>query len=245
MPITVHRTNFLFGLLACIGIAQFLGATHVAIRSYPASADGTESGYELTGHFLSDLGSTKTTDGLPNSNSAILFNSSVMGLGISLAPFLCVLASHCGRLAWLAGGCGALSSVGLVGIGLTPYDVYFTAHHIALGLWLGPMLVCMVLYFTSAAFREEASVSLWCATSLVVIAALGYASIGSRDGYVVMQKLLSVMSIVWFLLVFASVSFATWQSIPLRKTLVDRQAEQFVGVLRHGYRKPIRRDEHT
>jgi hypothetical protein len=241
MVTAVHRLNLLFGLVACAGIAQFLASTSTAIGRYPAKSDGG-SGYELAGQFLSDLGCTKTPDGLPNHASARVFNRSVIGLGITLAPFLGVLASHCGRLAWLAGGCGLVSSAGLVGIGLTPYDVYFTAHHVALGLWLVPMLVCMAAYFTSAALREEASLWLWLATALVVVAALGYGFIGSRDGYVVMQKLLSLLSIAWFLLVFASVSLTTCQSIPLgRKTLADRQAEQFLGVLSRGYRKPIRR----
>ena len=141
MAIIVHRTNLLFGLVACLGIGQFLAATCAATASYPSAAGGAVSGYELSSHFLSDLGCTKTPDGLPNSNSASLFNRSVIGLGIALIPFLCVLASHCGRAAWLAGACGCVSSAGLVGIGLTPYDIYFTAHHVALGLWLVPMLV--------------------------------------------------------------------------------------------------------
>jgi hypothetical membrane protein len=237
MAIAVNRTSFLFGLLACLGILQFLVATCFAIRSYPSATDSTESGYRLASHFLSDLGSTKTTDGLANADSAVMFNRSVIGLGIALAPFFCVLGWQCGRVGWLIHACGALSSLGLIGIGLTPYDVYFAAHHVALVLWLGPMLVAMAAYFTSAALRDEASTSLWITTSLVVLAVSGYAVAGSHDGYVMLQKLLSVLSIGWFLLVFMSVSFATWQSVANRKSLVDRQAERFISVLRHGHRK--------
>lgn len=241
MAIAVNRTNLLFGLVACLGIGQFLGATWIAMRSYPSATSGTESGYKITGHFLSDLGSTKTTDGLKNADSAVMFNRSVIGLGIALMPFFGVLGSRCPSVGWLIRACGAFSATGLIGIGLTPYDVYFTAHHVALALWLVPMIVAMTAYFISAALQEEASTSLWVATSAIVIAALGYAFVGSRDGYIVMQKLLSAASIAWFLLVFVSVSFATWQSIAKRKSLVDRQAEQFIGVLRHGYRRATRR----
>src|SRR6185436_12737544 len=85
-------TNFLVGILAWVGIVQFLGCVYVAIRFYPAPYGQSE--YRVADHFLSDLGRGQTDSGRSNTDAAAVFNRSVVALGLALIPFLMLLPAE-------------------------------------------------------------------------------------------------------------------------------------------------------
>ena len=142
------RLHLLVSLVACAGILQFLASLFLAVNLYAGgTGDQPElKGYSWTGNFLSDLGRTRAWSGSDNASSARMFNRSVLLLGSSLLPFFAVLPSVLERnraAIWLA---GTLSACGLVGIGLTPYDRHFVAHHIALGVWVARCCILVLAY---------------------------------------------------------------------------------------------------
>ena len=65
--------------LLSIAALQFAVLVGVAIQLYP--------GYRMTGHFLSDLGATRTWEGVPNQAAATVFAIAVVGLGIGMIVF--------------------------------------------------------------------------------------------------------------------------------------------------------------
>ena len=134
------RLHLLVSLVACAGILQFLASLFLAVNLY-AGGTGMQpesKGYSWTGNFSATGGAHGPGQAQTTPSPARMFNRSVLLLGSSLLPFFAVLPSVLERnraAIWLA---GTLSACGLVGIGLTPYDRHFVAHHIALGAWVGP-----------------------------------------------------------------------------------------------------------
>ena len=235
----INRTYLVLSLVASLGIVQFLFAVAIAIKYYPGgnSASPYGSGYSLLNNFLSDLGRTKTWSGADNSISALVFNLSVILLGASLLPFFAVLPSTVrkgGAIVWIS---GMLSAIGLIGIGLTPYDRYFVAHHVALGLWIGPMLILSLAYLGASLWEGDASLGLFGWTIALAGAVLAYGLAGTHSGYVAMQKVTAALSIVWFVLIGLRVGTTTIQHISSRRELVERQARQYIARLERGYRR--------
>ena len=126
---------------------------------------------------------------------------------------------------------GVLSAIGLIGIGLTPCDRYFVAHHAALGLWIGPMVLMIAAFSAYAKLTGISSAMLSIVTILVTLAVCAYAFAGSHNGHVVFQKILAILAACWFSLVFITVSMSTVQSISSRRLMVERQATQYLKAL--------------
>ena len=229
----LNRINIVFGLIALLGIFQFGLATCWAIANYP-------DGYSITNNFLSDLGRRTTLGGMDNSLCATLFSSSVVVLAIALIPFFSVMPSVFESGRSILRGSGILSAIGLLGIGLTPYDHYFFAHHAALGLWVGPMLVTVVTFFFYARSNGAASLGLSIGTLLVVLAACGYAFAGDHTAYVVFQKVLAVLAVVWLCVVFVTVSVSTVRAATSRHLIAEKQARQYLKRIQKGYRRRYR-----
>ena len=218
----LHKTNFCCGIVALAGITQFVCAVVRAIH--------TMDGYSITENFLSDLGRT-------HSSSASLFNGSAVILGISLVPFFTAMPDVLERGQTVVRLSGVLSSLGLVGIGLTPYDKYFVAHHVALALWIGPMCMLVLSFFTIASSGGRTNVALAVGTLLVLLSVGAYAFAGSHGGHVILQKVLAILAVVWFCLVFISVTVTTMGSFPARRIIAERQARQYLQVIRRNHRR--------
>jgi hypothetical membrane protein len=122
----VNRAIVFCGIVALGGIGQFVYSTVVAIEHYGCD-------YSITSNFLSDLGRTKTVGGGTNTVSAAIFNRGAILLGVSLLPFFGIRPSVVEKYRKTMRSSGILSSAGLIGIGLTPYDQYYVAHNMALG----------------------------------------------------------------------------------------------------------------
>lgn len=217
----VDRANLLLGLVAWCGIAQFAICVYLAIESYPG-------GYALESNFLSDLGCARTSLGDANTVSATLFNRSIMALGCAMLPFLVVMPSSLVQAQGVMRLCGGLSSLGLIGIGATPYDQYWVEHHLALLQWLGPLVATVIAYFVAARENGTNSWVLCAGTGLFAAAVCGYAFVDSHAGHVVFQKLVAVVGICWFCVVFVSVSLAVAQPVIGRRVVAERQAERYL-----------------
>ena len=227
----LNKTNLVCGFVALLGIAQFGYGLVRAVRCYPG-------GYLLSEHFLSDLGRTVTSNGQINTVSASIFNQSVIVLGCSLIPFFLAMPEVLETGRWLVRLSGVLSALGLVGIGLTPYNSHLAAHLVALCLWLVPMLVSIVVFSVSAELGGRLRTLVFVGMAGVVFAFCGYAFVESHYGHVVFQKILVVLAVLWFCLVFACVSVSTIQSMSSRKLVAERQARAYLKVIQRRPRRP-------
>lgn len=230
MTLEVNKTQLIFGLVALLGIAQFLYLVPRAMSVYPG-------GYLISHNFLSDLGCTVTSSGRDNSASATIFNRSIILLGILLIPFFTALPTVLENPHWIIRCAGVLSALGLIGVGSTPYDRYFVEHFVALGLWIFPMLVMVVTFAVSAETDRITSLALLFCTFLVLLAAGAYAFAGYHSGHVIFQKILAILSIFWFCLVFVIVSVSTIQSIPSTRLIAERQARKYLNIIQRDHRR--------
>ncbi len=207
---TLDFRNLVWALVAALGVGQFLVVLRYAASCYPET-------YQWDSHFISDLGRQVTLEGHDNTVNSRLFAASSFTLGVSLLPFLLVFPSAFQRGRLLLRILAVATVLGLIGIGQTPYDEYFVLHHVALLLWIVPMVV-MAIALPILLFREGGSSRHLCTVSGVLFAAsIAYASVGSHSGYVIMQKIVVVISLLWF------VSLATTVVIVTTWTLSDRQ----------------------
>ncbi len=231
-----RRFRLIVSVVACLGLAQFLLSLAYAIAYYPG-------GYSFFGNFLSDLGRTRTWAGSDNQLCSLLFNRAIVVLGLSLLPFFAFVPSTLGtgkRIPWVFALGGALSSTGLIGIGLTPYDVFFIFHHIALAVWLAPMFLLAVIYLLLAFDSDNASIGLIVCTVALILAVLGYASVGFHLGYVAMQKVTAVLSVIWFSVLANRILFTGIAQVTGRRQQMERLAEQYLLRLQRGYRRNAR-----
>lgn len=239
--VQVRWAHIAAGVIAWAGIIQFGLAVRAAIVAYPGGQ------YSMGRQFLSDLGATRAAGGESNSESARLFNRAAVLLGLSAVPFFLLLPStlpaegkprYVRAMQWALGAAGAASALGLVGIGLTPYDVYFVAHCVALALWLAPMLLLAVVWLLVCVRHERASLGLLSVTLFLVFASLLYGLSGPH-GYAVFQKLVVATAIVWFALLFLQVSAATVTVVTTSSRVqhVERQAARYMAELQRRPRK--------
>ena len=100
---------------------------------------------------------------------------------------------------------GLVSAIGLVGIGLTPYDRYLANHLAALFFWLGPLFLLMLVFLFLASTK---GLWVWVLRGLaiaVIYAVIRYAFASNLAESVVMQKVTAVLGIVWFLAIASPV----------------------------------------
>lgn len=203
--------------VAAAGICQFLAALYYAAKHYP-------KGYFWYNHFISDLGRTVTVDGIDNSANSLLFSASSVLLGVMLLPFLLVLPATFDRgRVWLR-ILGLLTVFGLIGIGQTPYDTHFFAHHAFLFLWIVPMLL-MALGLSVVMYLEGCTnPSPILMSGLLSAGSTAYACMNSHYGFVVMQKLVVLLSLIWFYVIVRSVVVVTRWVPSERQRIIDAQA---------------------
>ncbi len=174
---------------------------------------------------------------MDNSASATVFNGSVIILGAALLPFFSILPTTIGRLRKLVWISGTLSALGLIGIGLTPYDRHFAAHYVALGLWIGPLFVLLAGHLIASVEDGQTSFARSALTLALLCAISIYALAGTHSGYVVMQKLTAAVAIVWFSMIGISLGGTMVHIVSGRRRMTERQAERYMKTLKHGYRR--------
>ncbi|MFA6816668.1 MAG: hypothetical protein WCS73_10280 [Lentisphaeria bacterium] len=115
-----HRYALL--LFICLIITPIL--IGLAIALYPHS-------YSAPKQFLSALGYTATKEGLNNMVSCLLFNFSLILFGAIIGSYFCVRAYYSNRkiLKYLLMISGFIGGIGLIGIGLFPYNLAPDIHY--------------------------------------------------------------------------------------------------------------------
>jgi hypothetical membrane protein len=234
----ISLLHLIVSLAGFLGIMQFACVVMVAIHRYPAS--GIRHGYSISKNFLSDLGCSRTPMGEDNSASATVFNPSAVILGVSLLPFFWVLSTTIYQLRRTVWFSGTLSALGLIGIGLTPYDKHFAAHMVALGFWIGPLFILLIAHFIASVLQGSNSLVRTLLTFLLLAAILAYALAGSYNGYVVMQKLTVAVAVIWFCLIGSNVATTMVRVISDRRRLIEREAEAYMKILQHN-QQPLSR----
>lgn len=218
------------GVMAFVGMAYFLLSLYQAATYYP-------DGYEWNRHFVSDLGRVTTETGKPNEYSASLFRQGTIVLAGCILPFFLLAPQQLPRFRPFVIAAGILSSLGLVGIALTPYDQYCDLHNVALGLWIVPMLLTMIALAMDWVDQGRSTTVILLITGLVFLTTLIYLAGFTRSGHVIFQKVVILSAMFWFLLVSISISFTITISISSRNQLAEEQAINYMNRLKLGHRK--------
>ena len=231
MSIKFNYLNILFGIVAFLGIVQFGFSLQKAISLYPGN-------YSISKHFLSDLGRWQTPEGKFNREGSYHFNLGIRILGISLLPFFCAIQISAARLRRTIRIAGAAACIGLFGIGLTPWDAYPVLHIVALAIWLTAMCAMICTFFFYAYYQQKYVIPSAVFALLALIVAGAYVFAGNLTAIVVFQKLLVVLSVIWFCFVFVLVSFETiHHTFSSRKAMLDETAREYLKELEQGHRR--------
>jgi len=114
----------------------------IAMLTYPGSTyhDNLSLGYSLTQNFLSDLGRTVSFSGETNFFSSLFFNMGLILTGIVFTfhyfhIWRVFLQDSPQILSLIGSTFGMLGGLSLIGVGLTPSDLYLDIHIIC-SIWL-------------------------------------------------------------------------------------------------------------
>lgn len=240
-----------FSVLAALaGTLQFVAMVTVASGSY---AGGTREnakaiGYSWSGNWISDLGRMTAWNNMPNESCATIFNGSVIFLGATLVLFFITTLrateefSYTGLAATLS---GVVSAAGLIGIGLTPFDQFHDLHIAALLMWILPMLVAAAS-FSIQAVRSGGTLGILIAISSCVLVSgtVVYALSRASSSVMAVQKLVVVLSIVWFALLISRVALAAIYVIVdnrSRLQVVNKQAGEYMKRIEKGHLRPFQK----
>ena len=146
-------------ILPRIVFCVFIVFNIIAMLSYPGSTylDDLSLGYSFSSNFLSDLGRTMSFSGELNFLSAQLFNMSlILAGGVFALFYLNVWKVFSDSSHWMLaiGGSlfGVLGALSLVGVGLTPADLYLD-FHIIFATWLFRFFFVASLCYSLVIFR--------------------------------------------------------------------------------------------
>lgn len=148
--------------ISLAGVLQFLVCVALAMAWYAGGSPFHEQavGYAFFANFLSDLGRTVAWSGQANGASSMVFNSSLIVLAVSQVPFYLFFPLHAEDKViplLCAAALGIVSSFGLAGVGLTPYDLHLRSHIICLLWWIGPLTIALVLHAWALFSSQESS----------------------------------------------------------------------------------------
>jgi hypothetical membrane protein len=233
--------------VSCAGVLQFLCCLTLAVWAYPGGTPlgSKTAGYSFFENYLSDLGMTRTWAGDSNLLSSGLFNYSLLLLALATIPFFLLLPLHAADkpvLLWSASCFGVLSSLGMLGVALTPLDRHFVGHVTALFFWIVPFLAVLVLHGTAMLESREGSKlfafpSLGLAALVVVYIVRGLIQglppMTHDDGHWILdsiayQKFVFLASIAWHLVFSAKVLVTVPRRPQERVSEVDLYAEAYL-----------------
>lgn len=180
--------------LASLGLLQFVICTAVAMARFP-------DGYSFTENYLSELGFVA----YPGHS---LFNGSLVFLGVSLMPLFGLLwatdvqGSYSLRASAVL---GLVSALGIIGYGSWTYDRQFILHHIALALWLLPMLYMVVAFYFGAARSQVVGIGFLAASLVMVLVMIVVLTSTRTTSAQLLQKMVVICGIVWLAFMVAFV----------------------------------------
>ena len=141
-----------------ISLIAFISLIATAMYVYPGS---TYHNYETVGYlfsenFLSDLGRTITHGGNNNFHSSILFNTSLMLGAITYIIFYLLIRElfNSNLISKLGSLFGVLGSLCMIGVALTPSDLFFSPH-IFFNMWLFRFFLLSTLCYTWLIYKNK------------------------------------------------------------------------------------------
>ena len=144
-----------------LALGIFIILNIIAIISYPGGTyiDHTTIGYSFTRNFLSDLGRTFSFSEEINFLSSQLFNMSLILAGVIFAGFYLYVrkvfsAENLQTLSLIGSFFGVLGGFSLIGVGLTPSDIYLDLHIICAN-WLFRFFFVASLCYSMVIFRHS------------------------------------------------------------------------------------------
>lgn len=154
----------LFGIVAGVS-ALFVILTGAAMLLYPGGTVPVAAthGYHFFINFFSDLGQTRTQSGASNYPSMLLFTSAMTTVGIGLGAFFVAFARFFAakttqpwarRLNWAATAVGVVAAVCFVGVGATPYNLFFMEHQ-AFTQWAFRLLLVALVLESAAIWQAR------------------------------------------------------------------------------------------
>ncbi len=217
-------------VLVILGILQFVQGILQAIRVYPEP-------FWIFDRFLSELGH----DSQLTAESQRLFTRSIVLLGLSMFPFFYSIArAHAEDLSDQATSfccCGIASAMGLIGIGVSPYNRYPTLHVISILLWLAPMLF-MVMRPLPGMEQRHSGIALAFRRAVVVGTAIYLPGmlllpiLSQSEGSIfirtvmITQKALVVTSLLWLITLLRLIAIAFIKQITNRQGAAAQNSER-------------------
>ncbi len=178
--------------VSLLGILQFLICTSIAIYNFP-------DGYSFSENFLSELG-------LIQHEGHSLFNGSLISLGFSLLPVFAFLwfTDPRNSISIKATSIfGLISSFGIIGVGIWTFDRQFVLHHIAIALWLFPMLYMVVTFFYAASRSPFVGIG-FLSVSLVMVGTMIYVLSSTQTTSVqLLQRAVVICGLIWICFIVA------------------------------------------
>ena len=133
----------------------------IAMFFYPGSTflNNSSLGYSFTQNFLSDLGRTMSFSGEINFFSAQFFNMSLILAGVVFTFFYfhvrkVFLEDNQQFIALIGSVFGILGGFSLIGVGITPADLYLE-FHIICATWLFRFLFIASIFYSIVIFRND------------------------------------------------------------------------------------------
>ena len=139
-----------------IAIIIFIIFNIIAMLTYPGGIlhDHSTIGYSFFNNFLSDLGRYISWNESHNFFSQLFFNSSMIMAGFIFSFYFWnlryVFNLHSGVLYWfsiIGTFAGVFGGISMAGVGLTPSDLYFSAH-LEFAHWLFRFFFIASLFYT-------------------------------------------------------------------------------------------------
>lgn len=176
---------------AVIGVIQFLICTGLSMSRY--------KDYSFANNSLSDLGC------MANEHHAI-FNGSLIFLGLAVTPVFIMMWITDPRRSFSIRATavfGIISTIGLIGVGLSPVDRHFVWHFISLALWLFPMFYMTVSFFTAASRSPYVGIGFLSAALLMVVIMIAVMLRTELSTLELLQKAVVVCGLVWLTFIIA------------------------------------------
>ena len=153
--------NFWLIVLPRMVLILFIIFNIIAMLVYSGSTyrNNLSPGYSFTENFLSDLGRTMSFSGQINYFSAQFFNMSLILAGTVFSFFYYsvrkVFSSYNQRFLALVGSIfGVLGGLSLIGVGITPADLYLD-FHIMFATWLFRFFFVASLFYSIVIFKDD------------------------------------------------------------------------------------------
>ena len=203
-----NRTK-MFGIIAVIGLVQFLLFSTIAMFFYSGGTSWNKlaEGYTFWHNVMSDLGRTVSYSGLSNTISSKIFNSSLMIFGISIIIIYLNMSKSfllSKNFVSIIKIIGIISGLGMIGVSLTPDDILSDEHMLAVWIWILSLTTVLILLIVSKVIHQIYDSILYL-SAILLFAVLIHIGQGLLDMWsptvATTQKVVVYLNVLWYLLI--------------------------------------------